>query len=327
MKNIDVYGLGAALVDILVKITESEFKELGLERGSMRLVDDRQQAMLLERFKHYDLSLVSGGSVANSIIALSQLGGKGAFAGCFGDDRYGMHYLTEFEQLGIELNNQPLVGATTGTVVILVTPDSERTLMTNLAISAHLGPEQVSEELIRRSRWLFIEGYLLANGERSQQAVRKAIQSAASNDCKVALTFSDSWVIENFRGILSELLPQVTLAFANEKEACTFTDQQNPQKAFTEMCKLVPNVVMTLGANGVKVRYQGRDSDVPAFACKPVDLTGAGDMLAAAFLYGITQDLDPFKSSRAGCYLAMKVITQIGARLHTGTRTYWEEAQ
>src|SRR5207237_6944366 len=142
-KEFDVCGLGNSLVDILLELTDEEFARLGFEKGTMRLVEPHEQKTLLEQFRDHEPRLVSGGSVANSVIACSQLGGKGAFIGCVGDDRYGLHYEAEFEELDIDFVNSPLVGETTGTCVSIITPDAERTMRTSLAVSSHLAARHV----------------------------------------------------------------------------------------------------------------------------------------------------------------------------------------
>src|SRR5438132_10027764 len=157
MKEFQLCGLGNALVDIFLEISEAEFASLGFERGTMRLVDLAEQKTLLDRFQKHEPRLVSGGSVANSIIAFSQLGGEAAFIGCVGDDRYGLFYASEFEELRIDIGNPVIVGAATGTCVALITPDAERTMRTCLAVSSPLAEKQVDEERITNSERLFRE--------------------------------------------------------------------------------------------------------------------------------------------------------------------------
>src|SRR5205814_1085981 len=146
--------------DICLESSDSEFASLGFERGTMRLVELEEQRALLQRYQRHEPKLVSGGSVANSIIAFSQLGGQAAFIGCVGDDRYGLFYATEFEELNIDIGNPVIVGASTGTCLALITPDAERTMRTCLAVSSHLAERHVDEERIKNSDWLFVEGYL-----------------------------------------------------------------------------------------------------------------------------------------------------------------------
>jgi sugar/nucleoside kinase (ribokinase family) len=318
-------GLGNAIVDIFVEVPEPEFAPLGFERGSMRLVDVAEQQQLLERFKGQDPRLVSGGSVANSVIAFSQLGGSAAFIGCVGDDRYGLFYQSEFEELDIDIGNPVIVGQTTGTCLCLITPDAERTMRTCLAVSSHLSARHVDEARVRNSDWLFIEGYVFANPETGQGAIREAVKLAKKHGTKIALTCSEAFIPTVFGAPFGEALAQADLLFANESEACALAGAKTAEEAFAKLKGLVPSLVVTSGPRGALVRHGGVEAHVPAFPCEPKDLTGAGDMLAGAFLYGVAHGVAPDDAARAACYLAKKVITQVGARLHHGTRHAWDE--
>jgi len=325
MKAFQLYGLGNALVDIFVEVSDEEFATLGFERGSMRLVELAEQKQLLARFHDHEPRLVSGGSVANSVIAFSQLGGEAAFNCCVGDDRYGLFYKSEFDQLGVDIGNPIVVDENTGTCACIITPDAERTMRTCLAVSSHLSARHVDEARLRDSEWLFIEGYLFANANTGQEAIRQSIRLARKHGVKVALTCSDAFVPQVFGEAFREALQQTDLLFCNASEACAITGAADAEQAFSLLTAKVPSVVVTDGANGVFIRHAGTVAHVPAFACTPVDLTGAGDMLAGAFLYGLTHQVRPDKAARAACFLAMKVITQFGARLHHGVRDYWDE--
>ncbi|MBY0456578.1 MAG: adenosine kinase, partial [Gemmataceae bacterium] len=146
-------------MDIQLELGDAEFAPLGFARGTMTLTGHDEQHHLLRAFAGREPRLVSGGSVANSVIACSQLGGRGAFIGCVGDDRYGLHYCEEFNELDIDFTNPPLVGETTGTCVSIITPDAERTMRTCLAVSSHLAARHVPPGKIAAARWLFVEGY------------------------------------------------------------------------------------------------------------------------------------------------------------------------
>jgi len=325
-KEFDVCGLGNALVDILLELTDDEFAALNFEKGTMRLVEADEQKALLESFGDHEPRLVSGGSVANSIIAASQLGGRGAFFGCVGDDRYGLHYTEEFEQLDIEFCTQPLVGETTGTCVSIITPDAERTMRTNLAISSHLAARHIIAERIAASHWLFVEGYVFANPHTGQHAIREALKIAKSHGTRVALTCSDAFVPQVFGEAFRGALAAADLLFCNATEAMAVAGAASAAEAFAKLKGIVPACVVTDGPNGSYVRCEGEERHVPAFPCEPKDLTGAGDMFAGAFLYGITHGVPPAAAARAANFLAMKVITQIGARLHHGVKDFWNEA-
>src|SRR5262249_39423820 len=145
MKEFKLCGLGNALVDIFLEVSEDEFKSLGFQRGGMQLVDVNEQQMLLQRYQKHEPKLVSGGSVANSVIAFSQLGGSAAYIGCVGDDRYGLFYSSEFEELGIDIGNPIIVNESTGTSVCIITPDAERTMRTCLGVASHLAARHIEE--------------------------------------------------------------------------------------------------------------------------------------------------------------------------------------
>jgi sugar/nucleoside kinase (ribokinase family) len=319
-------GLGNALVDILLELTDEEFAPLGFEKGTMRLVDPHEQKALLEQFRDHEPRLVSGGSVANSVIACSQLGGTGAFVGCVGDDRYGLHYLDEFEQLQIEFCTQPLVGETTGTCVSIITPDAERTMRTCLAVSSHLAARHVDADRVAASEWLFVEGYVFANPNTGQPAIREALRVARVAGVKVALTCSDAFVPQVFGDAFHDALRQSDLLFCNATEAVAVAGGTSAAEAFARLKGIVPACVVTDGPNGAFVRFGGAEHHVPAFRCEPKDVTGAGDMFAGAFLYGLTHGVAAERAARAGNFLAMKVITQIGARLHHGAKEFWLES-
>jgi len=324
MKEFHVCGLGNAIVDIFLELSDGEFAALGFERGTMRLVEAAEQRQLIETFRDREPKLVSGGSVANSIIALSQLGGQGAFIGCVGDDRYGLFYDGEFEELGIDIGNPVIVGETTGTCVCVITPDAERTMRTCLAVSSNLSEKHVDEERIKNSEWLFIEGYVLANPNTGQGAVRKAAKLAKKHGVKIALTCSDAFIIDVFGDAFHDTLKESSLLFCNASEACAATKAKTATEAFAKLKSIVPSCIVTDGPHGAHVRFEEKEAHVPAFPCEPKDLTGAGDMFAGSFLYGVTNGVAPEKAARAACYLAMKVITQTGARLHHGAKQFWE---
>src|SRR5260370_8914156 len=289
MKEFQLCGLGNALVDIFVDLSEEEFTALGFERGSMRLVEAAEQKLLLARFKDREPRLVSGGSVANSIIAFSQLGGSAAFIGCVGDDRYGLFYKTEFDELDIDVGNPVIVNQATGTCVCLITPDAERTMRVCLAVASHLAARHVDEERLQNADWLFVEGYVFANPQTGPGAVREAVRLAEKHGVKVALTCSEAFIVHVFGDApsspLREALQQTDLLFCNAAEACAVVGAQTAKEAFAKLKGVVPSALVTDGPNGAYVRHGGVEAHPPAFPCDPVDLTGAGDMLAGAVLY------------------------------------------
>ncbi|MEM7478637.1 MAG: adenosine kinase [Planctomycetota bacterium] len=301
----------------------------------MRLVEKPEQLELLEKFQGttHDLKLVSGGSVANSIIAISQLGGTGAFIGCVSDDRYGKHYIDEFRELDIAFPNAPAAtqttaaGEATGTCLALITPDAERTLRTCLAVSSTLSADHVTEDEIAQSTWLFIEGYVFANPETGQHAIREAIQLAKKHNTKIALTCSDGFIPEVFGDAFREALVESDLLFCNAPESIATTQESDSESAFAKLKELVPNCVVTDGPNGAFIRFGDETCHVPAIACEPKDLTGAGDMFAGSFLYAITNGYSAEKAAVGANYMCNKVITQVGARLVADAKSLWSQSQ
>jgi sugar/nucleoside kinase (ribokinase family) len=217
------------------------------------------------------------------------------------------------------------VNEATGTCVCVITPDAERTMRTCLAVASHLSARHVDKERVAKSEWLFIEGYVFANPETGQTAIREAIDVAKKNGTKVAITCSDAFVVNVFGDALRDALKNTDLFFCNETEACAVTGAATAEEAFKKLNGNIPSVVVTNGPNGAYVRHAGVETHVPAFRSEPKDLTGAGDMFAGGFLYGITHGVPPDRAARGAAFLSHKVIEQVGARLHHGTRQFWDE--
>src|SRR5262245_5424620 len=271
MKEFKMCGMGNALVDIFLEISDAEFASLGFERGGMNLVDPSEQKVLLDRYQSHEPKLSSGGSVANSTIAFSQLGGSAAYIGCVGDDRYGLFYSSEFEELGIDIGNPIIVNESTGTSVCIITPDAERTMRTCLGVASHLAAHHVEERRIANSDWLFIEGYLFANPNTGQTAIREALRLAKRHGTKVAITCSDAFVPQVFGDALHEALAQADLFFCNEGEAKAVAKTDNAHEAFDKLKSKLPSVVVTHGPHGAYIRHDGVDTHVPSFPTDPKD--------------------------------------------------------
>lgn len=319
-RSFGVYGIGNALIDLQYQVPETIIKDLRLEKGGMKLVGSVEQKQLMrhlsESLPGIDPHQASGGSAANTMIALAQLGGQGAYGCLVGDDSYGQFYLEEMEVLGIKLHNPPLANAPSGTCVVLITPDAERTMNTDLGASANFSADHINEELISKSSWLYVEGYLFSS-EGGQAAVRRAVRCAKQHGVKIALTFSDGFIVDVFRKPLEECVAQSDLAFANLNEARRFTGEEDEDKAFAKLCEAVPNAVMTLSERGARVKYDGKIEFIAPFPVKAIDDTGAGDMFAGGFLYGITEQRSAKDAGRLACFLASRVVSQLGPRLRT----------
>ncbi len=322
----DVCGFGSAIVDVLYQVSEEDFAKIGYPKESYGMIDDAEHARVTSILKNVPQKLLSGGSVGNSIIALAQLGAKPAFVCITGDDAIGSHYQKECRELGITLGTTPIAKATTSSAFVLVTPDAKRTMRWYPGVAPLLRAEHVKTEVIAASKWLFIEGYLFLLGPDVHAAIDKAIADAKQFGTKIALTVSDSIVVNLQREALEKVLPSVDLLFANEVEGPTLTDTKTPEEAFEVLKKKFTSVVVTAGPRGAFVSHEVAPKLVPAFPCTPVDLTGAGDMFAGAFFYGISTGLSAPRAAHAANFLAREVITRVGPRLMSGTKQYWDKA-
>jgi len=314
-----VYGIGNAIMDLQLKVSEQDLIALDLRKGGMTLVAVEDQKRFLEYFHGYDLNQASGGSGANTVIAISQLGGKVAYGCLVGDDRFGDQYEKEMNSLGVFLHNKAVPKETTGTCVILISPDAERTMNTHLGASARFSEEHISKECIAQAQWLYVEGYLFST-ETGQQAIRKAIEVAKASSTKVALTFSDAFIVNAFNQSLSEAVSQADLIFANLTEARAFTGTSGENEVFSKLKEAAPNAIMTLSERGSKVFFEGQDYTIPPFPTQAIDDTGAGDIYAAGFLYGITNQQSPLEAGKLASFLASKVVAQLGPRLRGNVR-------
>lgn len=318
-KKFNVYGIGNAIMDLQLKVEEKDLELFSLEKGAMQLVEVATQQKLIEHFHGQDINLASGGSAANTMIAISQLGGQTGYACLVGEDDYGKFYFDEMKEIGVELHTKPVSGKPTGSCVILITPDAERTMNTHLGASAELSEKEVSEEMLSQSEWLYIEGYLFSS-EVGQGAVREAVSLAKKHGVKIAVTFSDGFIVDVFGDPLREVVAQSDLVFANLNEAQRFTGKTNDEEVFSALCDLVPNVAMTMSERGAKICFDGTREHLDVTPVKAVDDTGAGDMFAGGFLYGITQGMSGKEAGELACFLAGKVVSQLGPRLHEDVR-------
>lgn len=315
-KNIHLFGLGNALVDIQIQVDDHSLSQLSLRKGGMALVDALEQSALIDKFLHLDSFKCSGGSAANTIIAFAQFGGRAGYGTRLGKDDNGLFYASEFQSLGIELHAELTDNEHTGTCLVLITPDAERTMNTSLAANTSFTKEHLSEEAISRAEWVYIEGYKFSE-PTGTDAIERALYYAKKHGTKTAITFSDSFIVEYFGEGLRKAVAQADLIFCNEVEAQAFTGTGNVDQAFRALREAAPNVALTLGGQGSKVYMGGKLVDIPAVPVTPIDTTGAGDIYAAGFLYGITHNFTPEQAGRLGSVAAAKVISQLGARLHS----------
>lgn len=313
-KDIQLCGLGNGLVDLQYQVTEEDFTKLNLTKGGMFLIEQKVQDSILEKFDYSKAHKVSGGSAANTVVAFAGLGGKAAYKTVLGKDELGDFYAAEFEKLGIELKADKLAENSTGTCVIFITPDSERTLHTCLAATSKFNLENINEDIIRRSEWLYIEGYKFSEPS-STEAIYKSIEYAKKYETKIAVTFSDKFIVDFHREGLSHVVKNSDLVFCNEVEAKAYANTDDVKEAYDFICNESPNLCLTLGKEGSLVKWKDQDLKFPSLNVKAIDTTGAGDSYAGAFLYGVIVENDVDLAGKLGAYTAGKVVSQMGPRL------------
>ncbi len=314
MTTYDVFGVGNALVDVQARVEDSMLTDLGIDKGIMTLVDADQQTRILDALDGRPLNLCAGGSAANTIAAVADFGGKAAYVGKIGHDETGKFFLQDMRDLGVTIDVHP-ADEISGTCAVLITADAQRTLLTNLGASTLLTEDDIHEELIRSSKYVYIEGYLLT-GETTKAAAYRAMDLAKSNGVKVAFTASDPFLVNLIRDEIWDLITgPVDLFFCNEEEAKSLTGEQDPIACGAKIHEHAENVALTLGPKGSIVMHGGESFPIEGVDVEAIDTTGAGDMYAGALLYGITNGMSWKQAGHVASHAAARIVSQLGARL------------
>ena len=307
-----ILGIGNAIVDVICKVDDNFITQNGLTKSTMKLIfDENEFKKLLTNLKIE--KTVSGGSVANSIVGISQLGNKVGFIGKVSNDDLGTKYEEGLKKENVEyFYSKKKEELPTGTCLILVTPDSERTMCTFLGTAGKINESDVSSDAIKQSEIIFLEGYLWDEGEP-----KKAFDKAINNANKVAMSLSDQFCVDRHKPHFLDLVKnKLDITFANEQEFTSLIDAKNFDEVINFSKKLDKIIVITRGENGA-IAIKGNEiveCDIQK-NLKIVDLTGAGDLFAAGFLHGHVNNLSIKESLQKGTEMSSKVIQQIGARL------------
>jgi len=315
MENLDVYGVCNPLIDILCHVPDSFLKERGLNKNSMNLISLEEQQTLLLALAEKKLSVefAAGGSGANTMIGIAQLGGCTAFSGKIGRDNHGKIYRDRLEDMGVKAFLGEGTG-TTGSSLILVSNDGSRAMNTYLGISQELDVPDIFVDVIQSSKYLYLTGYLW-DTEVQKKAVINALDQAKKNDIKVALSLSDPFCVKRHNVDFKKLLQGYTnMVFCNQEEAFSLLGTIVTQEALEILSKWNETVVLTLGANGALIAHHGQIYYIDPMPIHVDDTTGAGDAFAAGFLFGMTHEFSPLESGRIGAVLAGGVIEQTGPR-------------
>lgn len=312
----DVFGMCNALYDIQAEIPETLLSELGVEKGGMFLIEDAQQRALVSRIYDHIVNAEPGGSGANTAIGIAQLGGSACYTSKIGNDEHGALYAEGLRKQNVKVCAAAGEG-TTGICVVLITPDTERTLCTYLGICRELNPQDVDLDALRASRYLYVTGYLW-DTDSQKAAVLHAMRAARDASVKVALSLSDPFCVHRHKADFREIVREhVDLLFGNEEEAQALMDADNPYDAIRAMTPYCDLAAVTMGIKGSLLREGDRLVEIPAFPVQAVDTTGAGDMYAAGLLYGLTHGLPLETTGRLAAYLAAQVVAKLGPRLES----------
>jgi len=306
-----ILGIGNAIVDVLCKVDDNFLKDNSLTKSTMKLVDENEFKNLISKLKIEET--VSGGSVANSIVGLSQLGNDVGFIGKINNDNLGQQYEDGLIKERVSfIYSKKDEAIPTGTCLILITPDSERTMCTFLGIAGKINENDVNIEKVKESDIVLLEGYLWDEGEP-----KKAFEKAINNSNKVAMSLSDLFCVERHKESFLELVKnKLDVIFANEQEIFSLIETNSFEDVVSFSKELDKNIVITRGEKGA---VSIKNNEV--FECKAkenlkiVDLTGAGDLFAAGYLHGIINKMSVKESLVKGTELSSKIIQKIGARI------------
>ncbi|RZG87520.1 adenosine kinase [Acinetobacter sp. WCHAc060033] len=317
MATVDLFAIGNALIDQEFKVSDDFLAEQNLQKGTMQLTDGETQAQLynnLQASQNYK-GQASGGSAANTAVAFGALGASAFYACRVGNDDLGKIYLDGLNEAGIQTSAKSISEGVTGTCMVLVSEDSERTMHTYLGITAELSDVQMDFEPLKTAKWLYIEGYL-STSDSARLAVKQARQIAREHNVKIALTLSDPAMVQYARQGLNELLDDgVDLIFCNEQEAMMYTETDSVEAALEKLKQLSNEVVITLSEKGALVSNQNNHFHVQGRKVVAIDANGAGDAFAGAFLYALNNGENLQTAAQLAILISSEVVSQFGPRL------------
>lgn len=319
MTDYHVYGIGNALVDMEFEVSASELATLGIDKGLMTLISEERHHELLGLLAGRQCRRSSGGSAATSMITAAQLGSQVFYSCKVADDDTGRFYLQDMESCGVDSNLQTdsLSAGITGKCIVLITPDAERSMNTFLGATSDIGVAQLDESAIRRSRYVYIEGYLVPEPGAREAAMQTAAVARAAG-VKTAITLSDVNMVRHFRDELLGIIGDgVDMLFCNEEEAMLMAGSRSISSCIEALQRHAARFAITRSEQGA-VLFDGYDTvELPARTVRPVDCTGAGDVYAGVFLHGLADGLPFVRCGELAGAAATEVVTRFGARLPT----------
>ena len=313
-----VLGLGNALTDILIQVSEDDLRELGLPKGSMNLISMEQTEQIQFRFASFRKKLVAGGSASNAVTTITQLGGKAAFIGKVGNDEVGDFYRDDMVKNGVKPILLSCSDKMSGCCIVLITPDGERTFATYLGASADLRAEDITKEAFVGYDIFHIEGYLV----QDHKLIEKAIRLAKEAGCTVSLDLASYNVVtENYEFLHDLIRKYVDIVFANEDESFAYT-HLNAEEAVDQIAKECDIAIVKVGKRGSYIKQGNNLYHIGAITTSCTDSTGAGDLYAGGVLHALSDGFDIRRCGEIGTIVAGRVVEIIGTKLSEET---WDE--
>ena len=315
----DCLFVGNAIVDILADVSFEFMNDQGMEPGSWRPVEKEEIEKLQSIIP--DNKVASGGSAANSAVGFSFLGGSSAFIGRVKNDALGIEYIKDMDDAGVKFTSNPSeTGLDTGRCLVYVTPDAQRSMRTYLGAASQLSPDEVNEESIANSAIVYVEGYLW-DEDLAKSSCKKALELAKKNNIQTALSLSDSFCVNKWHEEILDLTKNVDIVFGNEDEFKALFKTEILSDAISASRSQLKLSIITRGHNGSIVISDSQTDEVVAYPPdKLVDTTGAGDLYAAGFLYGLSKNMRHHECANLGSYLSSRVISVLGPRTEKDIR-------
>lgn len=311
-KQYDVYGIGNPLIDLLSQVSDDVLKDLNLNKGIMHLIDFDRRKIILDKIKN--IKVEPGGSCANTIITTADFGMNSIYSGSIGDDEYGNQFETSMEEIGVK-SDLCKKSLPTGSSIILISDDAERTQNTYLGACQEYTNNDINEELIKLSKYIYFAGYMW-DTESQKEALVKAIKIAKENNTKIVFDVADPFAVnrskDDFLGIIKN---DVDFVLANLEEARSLTGKEEKKEVLQAMMELNPRGVVKDGGNGSYIYDHGKIYYIPVYEVNVIDTTGAGDIYAAGILYGLIRGYNIERMGRIAAYASAKIVEKIGPRL------------
>ena len=313
-KNIALTGLGNAIVDIIVNVDDKFLKINNLRKGSMNLISSNESESLLNNCKV--IKKISGGSASNTVVCLAELGNNVQFIGRVKNDYFGNFFSSDIKKSNAIFNSLPISkGPSSAHSIIFITPDAQRTMCTYLGASVEFEPKDLNFDSIRKSKYLYLEGYLWDNS-LAKNAFLEAAKIAKESDTRIILSLSDSFCVDRHRESFLELIDNyVDIVFCNESEVLSLFKNNDLPSCIESISSLCELVIITLGSKGSLVINKSELEEIKPFLLgKIIDTTGAGDLYAGGFIHGLIKNYSLKKCGEIGSICAGHIITQLGSR-------------